>query len=458
MTETARPPSTTLVRRLSIRLAWVMGFAFLVQTALVAWEYGRDTEELARTALDRDIDTIAAAAPARGRAIRETLPKDFRHRLSEFPDAYGAEVVDDAGAVLFGENAALFEGVAFAPQVHIDMTWNADRLRGAERRVLTRRLHDRATPMTVRVVHVGDPAHLWRAILLDELADHVAGPLAPITILVLGVTLFVVRRSLAPLERAAAAARDVDPRKSRFRLVEALPGPAPPAEVANFAQAMDKLLDRIDAVTEAQATFAGSIAHELRTPLSLLALELEGVPGEAAARARADVQAMARSVDHLLRIARLEALRFGPDDRVDLRAVAAEVVGRLAPLAIDAGRELAFADDGGATIAGSADAVFGALRNLVENALRISPKGGTVTVRVGPGSTVAVEDEGPGLPAGSGASLFGRFVQGDRAAQGSAGLGLAIVAKTMEIHHGSVEASDRPEGGARFRLRFPPLP
>ena len=455
MTGTASSPSTTLVRRLSVRLAWVMAFAFLVQTALVAWEYGRDTEDLARTALNGDIDAIAGVRSSGGGAIREALPKEFRRRLSDFPGAYGAEVVDDTGTILFGENTALFKGVDFVPQVHIDMTWNADRLRGVERRVLTRRLHDRATPMTVRVVHVGDPAHLWRSILLDELADHVAGPLTPITILVVGVALFVVRRSLVPLEAAAAAARDVDPRKNRFRLVEALPGRAPPAEVANFAQAMDKLLDRIDAVTEAQATFAGSIAHELRTPLSLLALELEGVPGEAAERARAEVQAMARSVDQLLRIARLEALRFGPDDRVDLRVVAAEVVGRLAPLAIEAGRDLAFVDDGGVTIAGNADAVFGALRNLVENALRISPTGGTVTVRVGPGPTVAVEDEGPGLPASGGASLFGRFVQGDRAGQGTAGLGLAIVAKAMEIHHGTVEATDRPEGGACFRLHFP---
>lgn len=455
MSEPGRRRSTTLLTRLSLRLALVMALAFAVQTALVAWEYGRDTEELARTALNRDVDAIAAIVPPAGIATAGALPDELRRRLSDFPGAYGAEVVDDTGTVRFAENAALFAGVDFAPHLHLDMTWNADRLDGAERRVLARRFEERSPPITVRVVHVGDPASLWREVLLDELADHVAGPLTPITILVLGVALLVVRRSLSPLEKAAAAALTVDPRKTRFRLTEALPGRHPPAEVETFAEAMDKLLDRIDAVTRAQTAFAGSIAHELRTPLALLALELEGLEGERAERARADVHAMARSVEQLLGIARLEALRFGPEDRVDLAAVGAEVVGRLAPIAIAAGKELAFVDEGGAVVAGDAGAVTGAIRNLVENAVRISPVGGTVTVRVGPGRTICVEDEGPGLPASGAGPLFGRFVQGDRAERGSAGLGLAIVAKTMEIHHGSVDAADRPEGGACFRLRFP---
>ncbi len=452
----ARRPST-LLGRLSRRLALVMAFAFALQTGLVVWEYGRDREELARSAVSLDLDTIVSALHPAPSGVRIDLPAAFEDRYRRLPQAYGFEVVGVDGSLLLARNRAVFADAPFDPRLALDTTWAIDRLGETTRRVLSRRIVAAGVPLSVRVGFVDDPAGVWRQVLITELTDHVAGPLTPLTVLVLAVVLWVVRRSLDPLGRAAAAAAGVDPRQTRFRLGEKLAGHEPPAEVIDLAEALDKLLDRIDAVTQAQASFAGTIAHELRTPLSLLALELEGLPGDAAARARSDVHAMARSVEQLLGIARLDALQLAPDARVDLAAVAGAAVVRLAPLAIAAGRDLAFVDAGAAIVAGHAEAVAGALRNLIENALRVSPAGTTVTVTAGPGPRLSVEDEGPGLPPGGAAPLFARFVQGDRAEGGSAGLGLAIVAKTMEVHGGRVATADRATGGARFTLIFPKI-
>lgn len=450
--------SSTLVHRLSVRLALVMAATFLLQTILVVWEYAANREDLARSAVTLDLEAIVTAVHEAQPGATPVLPEELVARHRDHPDAYGFEMIGADGAVRLAANAGLFAGSVFDPHLPLDTTWSVDRTNVGTRRIVTRHLDDVTPPVTVRVAFIDDPAGVWREVLLHELADHVAGPLTPATALVLIVVLWVVRRSLAPLGRAAEVAAAVDPRKTRFRLADALGDDDPPAEVARLVDRLDALLDRIDAVGEAQATFAGAIAHELRTPLSLLALELEQVPGASAARARADVQAMARSVDQLLGIARLDALQLAPDARVDLGRLAGDLVGRLAPGAIDAGRELAFVDAGAAEVDGHAEAIWGALRNLVENALRVSPVGGTVTVTAGPGARLSVEDQGPGLPPGGADPLFARFVRGDRAAGGSAGLGLTIVAKTMEVHGGRVEAVDRPQGGARFDLIFAPTP
>lgn len=455
MSEPRRVRSSTLVHRLSLRLALVMAATFLLQTALVIWEYAANREDLARSAVTLDLETIVDAVRAAKNGAAPVLPESLAERRRDHPGAYGFEIIDANGTVRLAADAAVFTGSSFDPHLPLDTTWSVDRFGGGTRRIVTRHLDDVTPPVTIRVAFIGDPAGVWREVLLHELADHVAGPLTPATVLVLIVVLWVVRRSLAPLGRAAEAAAAVDPRKTRFRLADALGDADPPAEVARLVERLDALLDRIDAVGEAQATFAGAIAHELRTPLALLALELEHVPGASAERARADVQAMARSVDQLLGIARLDALQSTPEAQVDLGRLAGELVGRLAPGAIDAGRDLAFVDAGGAKVEGHAEAISGALRNLVENAVRVSPVGASVTVTAGPGARLSVEDEGPGLPPGGADPLFARFVRGDRAAGGSAGLGLAIVAKTMEVHGGRVEAVDRPQGGARFTLIFP---
>ena len=276
--------------------------------------------------------------------------------------------------------------------------------------------------------------------LLRELEDHVVAPL----ILLLGLVgiggFFVIRAALGPLLRAAAevdvaaqtAPRGVRINHSRF-----------PTEAQPFAAAINRLLERLDATADAQEAFATDVAHELKTPLTILSLELERLPPDIAQRLRDDVAGLSRLVDQLLLLARLEAQSAAETvvELTDLNAVAADVVASMAPIALKAARNIAFDDCNGAIFAGRREAVTAALRNLVDNALRVTPEGGTVTVISGPGAKLIVRDEGPGLAEERLLQLSRRGARADHASVAGAGLGLAIVAKIMAAHGGAIRTN-----------------
>src|SRR4051794_18493268 len=232
-------------------------------------------------------------------------------------------------------------------------------------------------------------------------------------------------------------------------------GDNPPREVHALGGAVTAALGRADEVLRFQREFTANVAHELRTPLAVLLLQLEEIGGPAAEAAKRGVQGMSRLGDQLLRVAPNGGMSALSPTEVDLAEVACGIVQQLAPLALDRGRETEFQDEGASVILGHRDAIAGAVRNLVDNALRAAPRGSVVTVTAGPGPVIEIRDQGPGIDPALKRDLFTRFAQGDKRTRGSTGLGLAIVAKTMEIHDGFVTVSDRPGGGSCFRLTFP---
>jgi signal transduction histidine kinase len=218
---------------------------------------------------------------------------------------------------------------------------------------------------------------------------------------------------------------------------------------------------------EQQRRFTAGAAHELRTPLAVLRARLDGVEASAARGAllgpearsalQGDVDRMARLVEQLLAVARLEAGLVEMTDGVDLCAVVREAVARLFPLACAAGKSIELDAPGGAgmiTVRGDAFALEDALCNLIDNALRYTPADGTVTVAVGNDATVEVRDHGPGVPESLLPHIFEPFVHG-RERRGAAGLGLSIVAETAALHGGKVTAANTLRGGAVFRLELP---
>lgn len=276
--------------------------------------------------------------------------------------------------------------------------------------------------------------------LLRELEDHVVAPLVVLLGLVGVGGYFVIRAGLGPLSRAAAevdVAAQTAPRGVR------IDHSTFPLEAQPFAAAINRLLERLDAAADAQEAFASDAAHELKTPLTILSLELERLPPEVASRLQGDVAALSRLIDQLLLLARLDAQSAAetPVETVDLNAVAADVVASMAPIALKSSRDIAFDDHNGAMFAGRQETVTAALRNLVDNALRVTPAGGTVTVISGPGAKLTVRDEGPGLTDERLAQLTHRGARADHASADGAGLGLAIVAKIMAAHGGALRTN-----------------
>jgi len=200
------------------------------------------------------------------------------------------------------------------------------------------------------------------------------------------------------------------------------------------------------------------MAHELRTPLAIVRARVDSLePGPVRDQLRIDLVNMTRTVNQVLDIAELESFIVGTDARADLHEVCTDAVAFMAPLAVERGQTIALT---GATepvwVHGHTEALFRAVRNLIENAIRHTPPGVSIEVEVVPDGAVRVLDDGPGVPAADRESIFRRFWRRDRAKAESRGLGLAIVARVAEAHDGTVTIADRPGGGSIFTLRLRP--
>lgn len=292
--------------------------------------------------------------------------------------------------------------------------------------------------------------------IANEVADHVVVPLLVLIVPMTLAALWVIRSSLRPLGVAAARIEAAQAADKGFRVaIEDFP-----AEATGFADAVNGLLARLDEAATRQETFAADVAHELRTPLAVMALELDRLDSEDGRRLKQDVAAMARLVDQLLMLAQLDAQSAAPATLtpVDLAEIATEVVAQYAPIAIDGGKSLDLVLVPAPAIEGRREAIAAALRNLVENGLRVTPTGGVVTVAAGPGARLSVMDGGPGLAPTRLTELSQRYRRGDHASGSGAGLGLAIVSRIMAAHGGRIETGpDRSElilafsGGDRTR-------
>ena len=445
-----RPSVTRLITR---RLILAAGLLMVAQVILIAMHYGLDGKRLGVRVAAREAERIAAhvtAGPAGAPVL--SLPEEHAKRYQDHRAAYAFRVIDPNGGEIAGMNQALFMVALPDPATAPDLFWRVIPTTDGETRVLVQRFDRIAPGLLVAIAIAADPDRLAWAALLHEVFDHVAVPMVPLALLLLAVNVYAVRRSLYPLARAAREAATLDARRGGMRL--SISGDLP-REVHALVGAVNAALGRADEVLRFQREFTANVAHELRTPLAVLLLHLDEIGGAAAEAAKRDIQAMARLVDQLLGVAQIEGMSAELPDEVDLAEVARGIVQQLAPLALDRGREVEFQDEGAAIISGHRDAIAGAVRNLVDNALRAAPKGSVVTVTAGPGPVIEVRDQGPGIDPALRQDLFNRFAQGDKHTRGSTGLGLAIVAKTMEIHDGSVTVSDCPGGGSRFHLTFP---
>ena len=282
----------------------------------------------------------------------------------------------------------------------------------------------------------GGPGNLTFAEIMSEIGEHVVVPLLVLMLPLAVAVPWVIRTSLLPLKDAAAQIELAQTADRGFRVaVSDFPG-----EALGFAEAVNGLLGRLDESAARQEAFAADVAHELRTPLAILALELEKLDSDVATRLKRDVTSMNRLVEQLLVLAQLDAQAAARDPMQDvvLGDVAADIVGYFAPLAVDDGKEIALEPGDGAIVSGRPEAIGAALRNLVENALRITPPRGTVTVIVGPGPVLRVRDGGPGLSTDALEDYRQRLRRGDHSSKSGAGLGLAIVSRIMDAHSGSL--------------------
>lgn len=275
---------------------------------------------------------------------------------------------------------------------------------------------------------------------------------------------FALRRSLRPLDKAA---RDVAARSAVS--LAPMPTEAVPAEVSPLVRAINSLMSKLAESMSLQRRFLADAAHELRTPVTALRLQVQLLKRAQDEQSRQEAVAeleygIARSV-HLVEQL-LQVARSGPDgqparvESVELGELVRSVVGRMSvkadhkhiDLGAETGEEL--------RIDGDPQSLLVLLNNLVENALRYTRAGGTVDVgaaRRNGHAVLYVVDNGPGIPEAERARVFDRFYRGaDRTAEGSdaggSGLGLAIV-KAIAQRHGAQVSLHTPASGQGLEVR-----
>ncbi|CUW41212.1 Putative regulator two-component hybrid sensor and regulator [Magnetospirillum sp. XM-1] len=313
------------------------------------------------------------------------------------------------------------------------------------------RLTTPAGDLLIQVEESGSDFDAMTRSLIERFAEEGGWLGAPFLLAMLVVSLITIRNSLLPLKRLSEQAAAIGPASTDIRLPEA----QVPREILPLVHAINSALDRIEAGFRIQRDFTADAAHELRTPLAVLRAHIETLPDPAIRDALSrDVDSMTRLVSQLLAVARAEALTIAMDEQADLNAIAVDVCTFLAPMALRQRRLVEVIEDpAGCRVIANGEAVFNALRNLVENALTHTPPDTTVTVRVEGPATLRVEDRGPGIPPELRERIFQRFWRAERRKSGS-GLGLSIVREIMQAHGGRVEVGEHPGGGAVFSLVF----
>ena len=317
--------------------------------------------------------------------------------------------------------------------------------------------------------------------VLDTLKDELWRPMtqgALIALLLALILAYLLARWIAdPLQQLVGAARSVAattsrPADGRTEYVSE----RGPHEVRELTRAFNAMLRRVEASQKSQKEFVANVSHELKTPLTSIQgfsqAIMDGTADSPDSRHQAaeiihdEAARMHRMAVDLLELARLDAgtaeLKNAP---VELGALLAGVQERLRPMAVASGVTLEFllADDL-PTVAGDGDGLARVFTNLLDNALKFTPRGGRVSVnaqRDRGEAQITIADTGRGISPHDIPRIFDRFYQADSARRGGeghgAGLGLAIAREMTEAHGGRISVRSALGQGAEFVVHLPPL-
>lgn len=272
---------------------------------------------------------------------------------------------------------------------------------------------------------------------------------------------FGVTRSLTPM---IVLARQINQRGAED--LTSLEAGRIPREIMPFITALNRLFSRVDLALRTEREFTDNAAHELRTPLAAMKTQAQVLQKHAASRPeqREDfdnlidaIDRATRMVEQLLAFSRLQHMHesFEP---VDIGELTRGVVSNLVAPALKRNQDLRVEIDPKVAVTGSAAALSIMVRNLVDNAIKYTPRGGEISVRITTERnrpTLIVEDSGPGIPTEYHQKVFNRFYRIARAEDtGGSGLGLAMVRWIVELHKAEIVMENLQPRGLRVKVMF----
>lgn len=285
-----------------------------------------------------------------------------------------------------------------------------------------------------------------------------------VAVIATGAAAWFTRRIMQPVEQLTAAARELEA-GDLARRVDAHGSD----ELAILGRAFNSLAHSLERNEELRKQMTSDIAHELRTPLNNLAGYLDAIADGVVAADERTVASLQEEANLLVRlVGDLEELSLADAGRQVLQlepqplaGIIEQAIASVAPRARTASIAIVQETLPAPPVDADRRRMAQVLRNLLENAIRHTPEGGTIRVSLtgsGMGARLTVSDDGPGIAPEHLENIFERFYRADASrarATGGAGLGLAIVKQLVEAHGGRVWAENEPAGGARFTVELP---
>jgi heavy metal sensor kinase len=275
----------------------------------------------------------------------------------------------------------------------------------------------------------------------------------------------LVRRALRPVDRIAGKAEVI----TQHNLSERLPVVTSGDEIERLSVSLNRMISRLEEAVNGSKQFVADASHELRTPLTVMRAELESLAQDTQLRSETreslgsvleEVERLREIVEGLLALSRLD-VGEPPSEwaRFDLAELAASTAEQMSLLAEDKELTVVCELSGEVTVEADRARIKQVVVNLLDNAIKYTPRGGRVGLSVardGDFALLEVTDNGIGIPAEAVARVFNRFYRVDESRsreQGGAGLGLAIVKSICAAHGAQVQVVSTPGKGSRFRIR-----
>ncbi len=448
------------LRGLLLRRLWLPLLVLLLCSAVGSFALARyfAGQVYDRWLLDSAMSLSELVKEQDGRAVMDVTPAMSRMFTWDTVDEVHGEVVDASGARLYGDLAEALPRPAQTADddaVYYDARLRGQAVRMVEVLVPTTGGHQ----VRLRVAETLRKRHrLERKLLMTSVPFQAA-------ILALAAWLAWSGTGAAARHANQVARRLASPRPDPLAPLD--PQQEAPRELWPAVEAYNALLQRLDAMQAAQRRFVSNAAHQLRTPLAAMQVELESSLRQQDPQAQqlalsgtlAGLSRLQHLVNQLLLLSRSEDAQGAslPLQVLDVASLARTVVERYADRALAAGVDLGYeGPDEGVPVQGDAPLLREALGNLLDNALRYGAMRGMITLSVqrdADGVQVWVDDDGAGIDVAERGRVTERFYRASSQGDGC-GLGLAIVAEIAQRHDAGLEIGSAPMGGARVGMRF----
>lgn len=369
-------------------------------------------------------------------------------------EAVSIQVVNNQGVVLYDDTARSLMDQPFQARPSAQNSASAPIMVGA----------DQIGTVYLRVY--GSNALLTQADEDFRTESYSAVMYASIAAIVIAIIVgfFFARALVRPTNRIADAANEI--KEGNYQARAHLEGND---EVARLGKTFDSMADSIEANRQLERRLVTDVAHELRTPLmaiqSTVEAMIDGVfePDEERLETlNSEIRRLSRLVNGLLKLSRLEN-RSNPVEltKVDLSELLETIIATHEQYVEDAGLRLVFNHDPHVYVLGNKDMLRQATANLISNAVRYTPEGGTITVSVKKGDImgqISVQDTGIGLTPEEAKMVFSRFWRADKGRardSGGLGIGLSVVKEIVDRHNGWVHVEGEPNVGSTFTIYIP---